>query len=299
MAFRPNWYDDAPRRRSAFGDFGNWSAFRWILTLNIAAFLLQLLLPSLPGGWRFTEWLALRAWWPHPSGHALDPFSGEVLQGGFNWAFPLQLVTYSFLHATGDIWHIVLNMLYLWFFGPELEAELGRRGFLRLYLGGAIAGGLLQWGWWLTTGEPTWVVGASGAVYTVMTLFALKWPHRQILLWMVIPVPIWLLAAFRIGSDLLDFSRGTAGSTAVLVHLGGAAFGLLWLRGGATLQAALERRRRDKALREFQAESTDRREMDRILGKIQASGLASLDASERAFLERRSRALAERREQGR
>jgi hypothetical protein len=55
-------------------------------------------------------------------------------------------------------------------------------------------------------------------------------------------------------------------------------------------------RKRDQALAGFQEEAGDRREMDRILAKIQASGLASLDGRERAFLERRSRQL---RDQGR
>lgn len=297
MAYRPNWYEGGTRRGGGLGGaFAGWSAFRWILTLNIAAFLLQLLLQGVAGGHAALSYLALRAWWPHESGFVLDPSTEAFLHGAFNWLFAPQLVTYAFLHDTSGLWHIGFNMLYLWFFGPELENELGRRGFLRLYLGGAVFGGLVQWAWWAFRGDPGSVVGASGAVYTVMTLFALKWPHRPILLWLVLPVPIWLLAVLRVASDAMDLLQGRAGMTAVLVHLGGAAFGLLWYRGGSALTAALERRRRDRALKEFQAEAGTRREMDRILGKIQASGLSSLDARERAFLEQRSREL---REQGR
>ncbi len=292
MAFRPNWYEDGSRRGGRLSALSRWSGFRWILTLNLVAFLLQLVLPEL-GAWGqgFTEWLALRAWWPS-DGLMLV----EGGHGAFNWLFPVQLVTYAFLHDPTEIWHILLNLLYLWFFGPELEADLGKRGFLRMYLGGAVLGGLVQWIWWLARGEPGIVIGASGAVYTVMTLFALKWPHRQILLYFVIPIPIWLLVVFRVASDAVAFRNGTAQDTAVLVHLGGAAFGLLWWRAGSALTAALERRRRSKALREFQEASVDRREMDRILAKIQTSGLGSLDTRERGFLERRSREL---RDQGR
>jgi membrane associated rhomboid family serine protease len=294
VAFRPNWYEDGSRR-GAFGNLSHWTGFRWIVTLNISVFLLQLVLPELgPWGRGFTEWLALRAWWP-PEELVLRP-DGTLVPGDFNWLFPVQLVTYAFLHDTASLWHILLNLMYLWFFGPELEAELGKRGFLRMYLGGAIVGGLVQWAYWVASGDPTPVVGASGAVYTVMTLFALKWPHRQILIYLVIPVPVWLLLVFRVVGDGMAFLRHTEGGTAVLVHLGGAAFGLLWWRGAGVITAALESRKRQKALREFQEASTDRREMDRILAKIQATGLGSLDTRERGFLERRSREL---REQGR
>jgi membrane associated rhomboid family serine protease len=292
LAFRPNWYADWSRRGRGWAHPSTWSGFRWIFTLNVAAYLLQLLLPSI-GLWghAFEEWLALRAWWP-PDGSDLLA-QGTLAHGPFNWFFPVQSVTYAFLHSTGDFTHLGFNMLYLWFFAPELENELGRRGFLRLYLGGAVFGGLLQWAWWLADGDPGVVIGASGAVYTVMTLFALKWPHRQILVYLLFPLPIWILVVIRVGADALTFVRGSAGSVAVLVHLGGAAFGLLWLKAGGALTQVVERRRREKAMRQFQEESGDRREMDRILAKIQATGLGSLDGRERSFLERRSRQLRE------
>jgi membrane associated rhomboid family serine protease len=294
VAFRPNWYDKEPRRSAPWSSARNWSGFRWIFTLNIAAYLLQLVLPELGrAGYAFENWLALRAWWPLDAEALMaDPTTGH---GAFNWFFPVQCVTYAFLHSTGDFMHILLNMLYLWFFAPALEEDLGKRGFLRLYLGGAAFGGLAQWAWWLATGEPGVVIGASGAVYTVMTLYALKWPHRQLLLYFIIPLPVWLLVVFRVGSDGLAFVRGTGEGVAVLAHLGGAAFGLLWFKAGGVLTAAMEHRRREKAMREFQAESSDRREMDRILAKIQATGLGSLDGPERSFLARRSKELREQR----
>jgi len=83
------------------------------------------------------------------------------------------------------------------------------------------------------------------------------------------------------------------------VHLAGAAFGLIWFRGGTVVTATVERRRRAKAMREFQEEADDRHEMDRILSKIQVTGLASLDTHERAFLDRRSREAREARDRAR
>ncbi|MGQ0551864.1 MAG: rhomboid family intramembrane serine protease [Planctomycetota bacterium] len=278
MAFRPNWYDREPSARGGFGRPSEWSAFRWILTLTGGVFLLQLLMTAAaPRGGLLESWGALRALWPSVGG------------GEFNYFFPLQLLSYGLLHA--DTWHLLWNMLFLYFFGPELEAQLGRGGFLRLYIGGAVFGGLVQWAYWLATGNPGQVIGASGAVYTVMVLFALNWPHRVVLLFMILPVPVWLIAVLRVAFDLEAFVNNRAGSTAVLVHLGGAAFGLIWFKGGDVLSRRLKERRRRKAMAEFQEEAQDRREMDRILAKIQATGLGSLEPRERSFLERRSREL--------
>ena len=50
MAFRPNWYADGSRRGRGWAHPSTWSAFRWIFTLNVAVFLLQLVLPEL-GTW--------------------------------------------------------------------------------------------------------------------------------------------------------------------------------------------------------------------------------------------------------
>ena len=281
MAFRPNWYENESRRPAfGLGDLRSWSGFRWILTLNVAAFLLQMVLQASQGPGPvmvldpLTRWGALRAFW---------------LDGSLNWLFVPQLVTYAFLHA--GLQHIFFNMLYLFFFAPEVEATLGKRGFLRMYLAGAVLGGLAQWLWWVVRGEPGFVVGASGAVYTILAYYALRWPKRQILLWMVIPIPVWIFVVARVYFDLQAFIGGTAGETAVVVHLAGAAVGVAWLRGGAGVERFLDRRRTRKVRAVFEAQSDDRREMDRILGKIQATGLSSLDGSERAFLERRSREL--------
>ena len=55
---------------------------------------------------------------------------------------PWTIVTYMFLH--GGLGHIFFNMLVLFFFGPRLEARMGGRRFLGLYLTSGIVGGLLS-----------------------------------------------------------------------------------------------------------------------------------------------------------
>ena len=304
MSFRSNWYPDERGRGAWRRALGNWSGVRWVVTLTVLVFLLQFVEDRLGSSW-LSEWGALRAWLP-PS---LDDLAAQRDHGPFNFLFPVQLVTYALLHAS--LWgHLFWNMLFLFFFGPEIEAQLGRRGFLRLYVGGAVAGGLLQWGWYLFEGlkplfglEPDLVaasgsvIGASGAVFTVMVLFALHWPHRQILIWGLLPVPIWAFVAFSVAGNVLGLiGAGEGSTTSFLAHLGGAAFGLLWFRQGDMLERAAQHRRQVATGRALAVADGDRREMDRILAKIQASGLGSLDGREREFLERRSRQL---RNQGR
>jgi membrane associated rhomboid family serine protease len=287
VSIRPNWYEGERRGRSLSGLGSDWSGFRWILTLNCVVFALQYLLQVQLHHDPLAEYGALRAFIEQP-----PTFANPEGTHSFNWFFPLQLVTYAFLHA--NIGHIFWNMIWLWIFSPEVEALLGRARYLWLYITGAIVGGLLQWGWWQYTGYPGTVVGASGAVYSIMVLSALKWPHRTVLVWFILPVPVWLLAIVCVGGDLSGFVNSTAGEVAVLAHLGGAMYGLIYHLRGDMFSRMADQHRRHKAARQAELLNDDRREMDRILAKIQANGLNSLDGSERTFLERRSREMRDK-----
>ena len=81
---------------------------------------------------------------------------------------PWRMITSVFVHSTGLLFHVLLNMYTLWIFGQLLEGLLGRGRFLALYLISGFAGsvGVL----WL--GDPmTGVVGASGAIFGLMGAF--------------------------------------------------------------------------------------------------------------------------------
>jgi membrane associated rhomboid family serine protease len=81
---------------------------------------------------------------------------------------PWRMITSVFVHSTGLIFHVLLNMYTLWIFGQLLEGLLGRWRFLTLYLISGLAGsvGVL----WL--GDPrTGVVGASGAIFGLLGAF--------------------------------------------------------------------------------------------------------------------------------
>jgi membrane associated rhomboid family serine protease len=277
VGFRPNWYENEKQgRRMSWSGPSHWTGVGWLLALIGVGFLLQIITDN-----RILLYGGLRAWW-------IDPESGELV---FNLGFPFQLVTYAFFHS--GFWHIFGNCLFLWIFGPELEASYGKRGFLRLFFGGAVLGGLLQWVYWVYTNHYGFVFGASGGVFALLVLYALKWPRRTIYLNFLFPIPVWVLAGGYVLLNVVQFIQGSAVGTSVLAHMGGAVFALLWWRRGDVVGQIAVQRKRVKADREAKETSTDRREMDRILAKIQASGLSSLDTRERSFLERRSRELRE------
>ncbi len=74
-----------------------------------------------------------------------------------------QVLTSAFTHV--EVWHIGLNMLVLWFLGPQLELAIGRVRFLALYLLSAVAGSAVVL-WFAPAQVQT--VGASGAIFGLM-----------------------------------------------------------------------------------------------------------------------------------
>lgn len=81
---------------------------------------------------------------------------------------PWRMITSVFVHSTGLIFHVLLNMYTLWIFGQLLEGLLGRWRFLALYLISGLGGsiGVL----WLSDPR-VGVVGASGAIFGLMGAF--------------------------------------------------------------------------------------------------------------------------------
>ena len=81
---------------------------------------------------------------------------------------PWRMLTSVFVHSTGLIFHVLLNMYTLWIFGQLLERMLGRWRFLALYLLGGLAGSL---GVLFLADPRVAVVGASGAIFGLMGAF--------------------------------------------------------------------------------------------------------------------------------
>ena len=86
-------------------------------------------------------------------------------------AQPWRFLTSAFVHSTGNLLHVGLNMYVLWQLGPHLERLLGWSRYLVTYLLSALGSsvGVLL----LATPDveglwTTYVVGASGAVFGVL-----------------------------------------------------------------------------------------------------------------------------------
>lgn len=179
---------------------------KWLIMVNVAVFILQML--DLRGVFG-------------PRGMFTQAF---VLDTAAPWEV-WRLLTHAFLHDPGSFFHIFWNMLFLWWFGSDLEQYYGSREFLAFYLASALAGGLLYLLAAVTRVMDGGVaLGASGAVTAVMVLTALHWPHKTILIFFILPVPIWLVVLFQVGKDLWQFLGNIQTGVAVAVHLGGALF---------------------------------------------------------------------------
>jgi membrane associated rhomboid family serine protease len=200
---------------------------------------------------------------------------------------PWTLVTYMFLH--GGFMHIIFNMLGLYFFGPRVEQRIGSGRFFALYMIAGITGGLLSFYTPMSR-----IIGASGAVFGVLLAYARFWPRDQILIWGIIPVEVrWLVLIYTAISLL-----GLGGGVAHFAHLGGflgAFLYLIWLERTAGARkfrqvATAPPAAKDALLTNWKkvdrtgVHAVNREEVDRILDKISASGLASLTQQERLFL---------------
>ena len=205
---------------------------------------------------------------------------------------PWTVVTYLFLHA--GFAHLFFNMLALYFFGPRLEARIGGRHFIGLYLTSGIVGALVS----LVT--PTaLIVGASGAVFGVMLGFAHYWPRDPVYIWGLLRIEArWLVILMTVMALFGGFT-GQQG-IANFAHLGGFAGGFLYLRWmelrspAARFRAAARRmpRGREDDLERWRKVRPDtlhpvnREEYERVMAKVEVTGAVSLTPDERAFLDR-------------
>jgi membrane associated rhomboid family serine protease len=173
-----------------------------------------------------------------------------------------RLITAAFLH--GNAFHIIVNMYFLWMAGREMEAMYGSRDFLLMFLTAAVVSTLC----WAGADELSGGLSrsplnvASGAVTAVMMLYTLYYPHRDVMLFGLIRVEIWMLMALYLGFNMLTMldqvQSGSAFGVAFSAQLGGAAYGYLFKAQDLRWSRLLAPRRQRPRFRVVSSEPRDK-----------------------------------------
>jgi membrane associated rhomboid family serine protease len=242
---------------------------RWVKNLliaNVAIYLLQLAMPGVTSAFMFVP--------------------------GTEFVRPWTFVTYMFLHDPRTIWHIVFNMFGLFIFGPRVEQRMGSERFLWLYFISGISGALLS----MILAPNAELVGASAAIFGVVLGFAWFWPTDKLYVWGVLPLEARWLVILTIVWAVISGIRGSTGGVADFAHVGGYAGAYLYLKWLDTTKGSKKFKQlaisplADRQLTNWKRvdmqsiHELNRDEVNRILDKISASGLASLTPQEKQFL---------------
>jgi membrane associated rhomboid family serine protease len=214
-------------------------------------------------------------------------------------------ITYMFMHA--GVFHILFNMIWLYWMGQIFEEYLGNKRLVGLYLMGGLAGAVFFVAAYnlfpAFSGTPLMyatVVGASASVTAIVIATATLLPDYTIYMMFLGPVKLKWIALFFIVIDFLSIAGPNAGGE--IAHLGGALFGFIYIkqlsRGndlGRPVDQLFNTPPKVKVVSQNktyqqQAPSVPRQEeIDHILDKISQSGYESLNKHEKEVLFRASK----------
>lgn len=221
---------------------------------------------------------------------------------------PWSVLSYMFLHEAP--FHLIFNMLWLYFGGMIFLNFFSERQLLGTYISGGIVGGLLYVLSYNIFPVFESVVahatnrGASAAVMAIIIAAATYAPNYPVRLFFVLEIRLWVVAVISVLFDLASIERGNAGGH--IAHLGGAVFGYLMAKSynnGISLTHwifdfydFISRLFRPKKLKKVYANKgytrvyskdsalSDKQRLDQILDKISLSGYDSLSKEEKEFL---------------
>jgi membrane associated rhomboid family serine protease len=159
---------------------------------------------------------------------------------------PWTLITYMFLHK--DIWHILFNMLWLYWFGIIFLQYLDQKKLVAVYLLGGISGAVLYilsfniFPAFSGLVSESVAIGASASVMAVVIAIAAYVPDYTINLLLLGKVKIKYMAlAIFVLTSFMDFSVNSGGK---LAHIGGAVFGYFYalnIRQGRDIGKGIDR----------------------------------------------------------
>lgn len=256
----------------------------WLIIVNSAIFLLQMVLPK-----------------QQTTLGAMDPLTlyGHFSTGlaFFHWEV-WRFVTFQFLHSS--LTHVFFNMFGLWVFGGMVESYLGFKRYAAFYLVCGICGALcylllnflgtvvgLRLPGVLFENLYTPLIGASAGVFGVIVACAFIAPNAVVQL-IFPPIPLkmsWFaygyvaVAAF----NLLRYGQNAGGDAA---HVGGAIAGFFFIRNAHLLKDFFDVFGDSRKGSPRRRAGVDPVEVDRILHKVRTTGLVSLSDTERSTLRR-------------
>ena len=223
---------------------------------------------------------------------------------------PWSIVTYAFIH--GGIWHILSNILILYFSGTYFITYFSPKKLLNFYFLGAFAGAIvymLSYNLFpgLESMQSSFLVGASAAVMAILVGIAAHVPNLRVRLMILGSIKFWHIAAFFVVLDIVQIPIENTGGH--LAHLGGALLGYIYasqLSKGNDIGKPFEdlvdwfadlftkkpksplktvHRKKNTRRNSNQAKGNDhQKQVDAILDKISKSGYDSLSKKEKDFL---------------
>lgn len=219
---------------------------------------------------------------------------------------PWTLFTYMFMHH--DMWHILFNMLWMYWFGVLFLQQFTEKQLVALYIFGGLSGALLYILVYNTIplfiGNYSVMVGASASVLAIVSATAFRIPDYSMRLLFLGDVKLKYIAAFTIVIDLLGVTSNNAGGH--WAHLGGALMGFIFVLAitqGTDITkgfnqlidkfASISRPKPRMKVKYQRAETDmeynarkniDTQRMDQILEKLKKSGYVSLTPEEKQFL---------------
>ncbi len=141
---------------------------------------------------------------------------------------PWTILTYMFVHY--DLWHILFNMLWLWWMGQIFLEYFYPKHLVALYLYGGMAGALLYLVAYAVFPAFAFshaiLIGASASVMAIVVAVAMRSPNYPIRLMFLGEVPLKWIAIITIAISLLSINSSNAGGN--IAHIGGALTGMVF-----------------------------------------------------------------------
>jgi len=262
--------------RGRFSLFYRSPVLGWLLGINIALYGCMVLFALLA---RVGGQEALFRWFYHKL--ALPGNLFELLRQ------PWSIVTHMFLHDVYSFWHVLFNMLWLYWMGRLFMTVQPERRLAWVYGLAGLAGAVGYLSYTLAKGVGGYALGASAAVNGIILATVTLMPHYPVFLFFIGPIAlrwvglIWLF---------LDFVTALTNEAVAIAHLSGSAAGMII---GYAFRQGWRPENLIQAIREYfeGPQEISQEEVDRILEKIHAKGIRSLSRRELRILQKATERL--------